>query len=57
MADYLYPLRSNENLQKEFITLLKQPGKNLAKLSDEVSRAICRDVILWGEEEEEFRTK
>ena len=39
MADYLHPLRSNENLQKEFLILLKQPGRNLAKLSNEVSTA------------------
>jgi len=40
MADYLHSLRSNENLQKEFLILLKQPGRNLAKLSDEVGTAL-----------------
>ena len=48
MAEYLYPLRSNKNLQSEFLIFLKQHG-NLAKLSDEVSTDA--DTVLWRKDE------
>lgn len=52
MADYLHPLRSNDSLHKEFILLLKQPGRNLAKLSDEVSTVCSTSITLRSKEEE-----